>query len=201
MRGSANHGIKLESVWVPADEALTVEGAFVKMLQCSRGSFVGNQLAITAVYVGAAQHVYDHTLHGLTRKTFADTGRSIAESPMHQVIIGEMTERLETAYLWLKRQLLLESSEPPLAPKADVYRQWRLAKGSICEAAFDVAMGAFKASGTSGTTMNGVVGRAVRDLAMGLVMTFPPERGRLEAASMVTTDRANALFSNEGATP
>jgi alkylation response protein AidB-like acyl-CoA dehydrogenase len=201
MRGSANHGIKLDNVWVPAEEALTVEGAFVKMLQCSRGSFVGNQLAITAVYVGAAQQVYDHTLHGLTRKTFADTGRSIAESPMHQVIIGQMTERLETAYLWLKRQLLLESSEPPPAPKADVYRQWRLAKGSICEAAFDVAMGAFKASGTSGATMNGVVGRAMRDLAMGLVMTFPPERGRLEAASMVTTDRANALFANEGATP
>ncbi|GIH02401.1 acyl-CoA dehydrogenase [Rhizocola hellebori] len=199
MRGSANHGIKLEEVWVPSEEALTVEGAFVKMLQCSRGSFVGNQLAITAVYVGAAQQVYDHTLHGLTRKTFADTGRSIAESPMHQVIIGEMTERLETAYLWLKRQLLLESSEPPIAPKADVYRQWRLAKGSICEAAFEVAMGAFKASGTSGATMNGVVGRAMRDLAMGLVMTFPPERGRLEAASMVTTDRANALFANEGA--
>ncbi len=201
MRGSANHGIHLSQVWVPAGEALTVAGAFVKMLQCSRGSFVGNQLAITAVYVGAAQHVYDHTLQGLTTKTFADTGRPIAESPMHQVIIGEMTERLETAYLWLKRQLLLETSEPPLAAKGDVYRQWRLAKGSICEAAFDVAMGAFKASGTSGATLNGVVGRALRDLAMGLVMTFPPERGRLEAASMVTTDRANALFANEGANP
>ncbi|MET7880858.1 acyl-CoA dehydrogenase family protein [Micromonospora profundi] len=194
MRGSANRGIRLDDVFIPADEALTVPGAFVKMLQCSRGSFVGNQLAITAVYVGAAQSVYDDTLTRLTQKTFADTGRPIAESPMHQVIIGNMTERLETAYLWLRRQLLLETSEPPLRPHAEVYRQWRLAKGSICEACFDVAVGALKASGTSGATMNGSVGRALRDLAMGLVMTFPPERGRLEAAGMVTSDRSNDLF-------
>jgi hypothetical protein len=77
-----------------------------------------------------------------------------------------------------------------------VYAQWRIAKGSICQAAFDVAMGAFKASGTSGATMNGIVGRAVRDLAMGLVMTFPPERGRLEAASVITSNRANELFAS-----
>ena len=44
--------------------------------------------------------------------------------------------------------------------------------------------------------MDGSIGRALRDLSMGLVMTFPPERGRLEAASMVTTDRANTLFAN-----
>ncbi|MEU5902929.1 acyl-CoA dehydrogenase family protein [Micromonospora sp. NPDC047527] len=195
MRGSANHGIRLDDVFIPADEALTVPGAFVKMLQCSRGSFVGNQLAITAVYVGAAQSVYDDTLTRLTEKTFADTGRPIAESPMHQVIIGNMTERLETAYLWLRRQLLLETSEPPLRSHAEVYQQWRLAKGSICEACFDVAVGALKASGTSSATMNGPVGRALRDLAMGLVMTFPPERGRLEAAGMVTSDRSNNLFA------
>nr|BFE70301.1 hypothetical protein GCM10020092_036020 [Actinoplanes digitatis] len=113
MRGTANHGIRLDRVFVPREDALTVPGAFVKMLQCSRGSFVGNQLAITAVYVGCAQGVYDDTLDRLTRKTFADTGRSIAESPMHQVIIGDMTEKLETAYLWLRRQLLLETCEPP----------------------------------------------------------------------------------------
>ena len=196
MRGSANHGVTLSDVFIPADEALTVPGAFVKMLQCSRGSFVGNQLAITATYVGAAQAIYDETLDRLMNKKFADTGKSIAESPMHQVIIGDMTERLETAYLWLRRQLLLETSEPPIAPKDDVYRQWRMAKGSICEAAFDVAVGCLKASGTSGATMDGSIGRALRDLSMGLVMTFPPERGRLEAASMVTTDRANTLFAN-----
>ncbi|GID90818.1 acyl-CoA dehydrogenase family protein [Amorphoplanes digitatis] len=196
MRGTANHGIRLDRVFVPREDALTVPGAFVKMLQCSRGSFVGNQLAITAVYVGCAQGVYDDTLDRLTRKTFADTGRSIAESPMHQVIIGDMTEKLETAYLWLRRQLLLETCEPPIATKSEVYAQWRIAKGSICQAAFDVAMGAFKASGTSGATMNGIVGRAVRDLAMGLVMTFPPERGRLEAASVITSNRANELFAS-----
>ncbi|MDX6744368.1 acyl-CoA dehydrogenase family protein [Actinocorallia sp. A-T 12471] len=196
MRASANDGITLTDVFVPAEDALTVPGSFVKMLQMSRGSFVGNQLAIMATYLGAAQGVYDHALERLTTKRFADSGKSIASSPMHQVIIGDMTERLETAYHWLRRQLELETSEPPLLPKSDVYRQWRMAKGSISEACFDVVVGAFKACGTSAATMDGVIGRGLRDLAMALVMTFPPERGRLEAASMITDDRENELFAS-----
>ncbi|MFD7131964.1 acyl-CoA dehydrogenase family protein [Streptomyces sp. NPDC059894] len=195
MRGSANHGIRLDGVTVPDDDALTLPGAFTRMLRMSRGSFVGNQLAIAAVYTGAAQAVYDHTLDRLTTQSFADTGRPIASSPMHQVLIGDMTQRLETAYLWLRRQLELETSEPPLRPKPDVFRQWRLGKGSVTEACFDVALGALKACGTSGATLDGIIGRTLRDLAMGLVMTFPAERGRLEAAKMVSDDRANALFA------
>ncbi|MFD2352055.1 acyl-CoA dehydrogenase family protein [Nonomuraea ferruginea] len=74
MRATANNGIRLERVFVPEDEALTVPGAFTRMLRMSRGSFVGNQLAIAAVYTGCAQNVYDVTVEQLTRKTFADTG-------------------------------------------------------------------------------------------------------------------------------
>ncbi|MFC9971095.1 acyl-CoA dehydrogenase family protein [Spirillospora sp. NPDC127200] len=196
MRASANHGVNLAGVFVPAAEALAVPGAFVRMLRMSRGSFVGNQLAISAVYLGAAQGVYDFAVERLTRRSFADTGRPVASSPMHQVIIGDMAERLETAYLWLRRQLDLETSEPPLRPKPEVYRQWRIGKGDIAEACFQVALGAFKACGTSAATMDGVIGRGLRDLAMGLVMTFPAERGRLEAAQMITTDRENALFAS-----
>ncbi|MFD2352056.1 hypothetical protein ACFSTC_26530 [Nonomuraea ferruginea] len=114
---------------------------------------------------------------------------------MHQQLIGEMTVQLETAYLWLRRQLLLETSEPPLRPKPEVFRQWRMGKGSVTEACFQVALGAFKASGTSGAMMGGTAGRALRDLAMGLVMTFPAERGRLEVAQLVTEAQENALFA------
>ncbi|WP_037649969.1 acyl-CoA dehydrogenase family protein [Streptomyces flavidovirens] len=195
MRASANHGIRLADVFVPEDQALTVPGAFTRMLQVSRGSFVGNQLAIAAVYTGAAQAVYDHTLETLTRRTFADTGRPIASSPVHQVLIGDMTQHLQTAHLWLRRQLELETSEPPLRPKSEVFTHWRLGKGSVTEACFDVALGALKACGTSGATMDGPVGRALRDLAMGLVMTFPAERGRLEAARIATDAQENALFA------
>ncbi|MFE3448967.1 acyl-CoA dehydrogenase family protein [Nonomuraea sp. NPDC059194] len=195
MRATANNGIRLDGVFVSDDEGLAIPGAFTRMLQMSRGSFVGNQLAIAAVYAGCAQNVYDVVIEQLTRKTFADTGRPIASSPMHQQLIGDMTANLETAYLWLRRQLLLETSEPPLRPKAEVFRQWRLGKGAVTEACYQVALGAFKASGTSGAMMGGVVGRALRDLAMGLVMTFPAERGRLEAAQMVTQAKENELFA------
>ena len=52
MRATATHGITLEDVFVPAEDALTVPGAFTKMMQVSRGSFVGSQVAGTAVYLG-----------------------------------------------------------------------------------------------------------------------------------------------------
>ncbi|MFD3677027.1 acyl-CoA dehydrogenase family protein [Streptomyces sp. NPDC058613] len=198
MRGSANHGIRLDQVFVADEDALTLPGAFTRMLQVSRGSFVGNQLAIAAVYTGAAQAVYDHALATLTKKTFADTGRPIASSPMHQVLIGDMTQHLETAYQWLRRQLELETSEPPIRPKAEVFSQWRLGKGAVTEACFAVAIGALKASGTSEARLDGLIGRTLRDLAMGLVMTFPAERGRLEVARIATEAQENALFATLG---
>ncbi|MBF6331180.1 acyl-CoA/acyl-ACP dehydrogenase [Nocardia transvalensis] len=195
MRATANNGIRLEEVFVPDDEALTIPGAFTKMLRMSRGSFVGNQLAIAAVYTGCAQRVYDETLAATTTKTFADTGRPIASSPVHQVLLGEMTRQLRTAYLWLRYQLAIETAEPPIKPKDEVFTQWRLGKGAVTEACFQVALTAFKAGGTSAAAMNGVAGRALRDLAMGLVMTFPAERGMLEVARIVTDAKANELFT------
>lgn len=195
MRATANNGIRLDDVFIPDDEALAVPGAFTKMLTMSRGTFVGNQLAIAAVYTGCAQNVYDYTIATATAKKFADTGAPIASAPVHQQLIGEMTEHLETAYLWLRYQLYIETVEPPIKPKQEVFAQWRLGKGSVTEECFQVAVGAFKAGGTSAAMMRGPAGRALRDLAMGLVMTFPAERGRLEVARIVTENAANTLFA------
>lgn len=200
MRATATHGIVLKDVHVKSEDALALPGAFVKMMQMSRGSFVGNQLAATAVYLGAAQSVYDHALDGVMRQKFEDTGRPLAESPMHQDILGQMTRDLETAYLWLRRQLELETADPPLLPKPLVVQKWRLCKGEVCEASFRVAMGALKIGGTGNTANQGVSARGLRDLAMGLVQAFPAERGRLEVAKSIVTDREQALFGIGGAT-
>lgn len=197
MRASATHGIVLDDVFVAADDALTVSDAFVKMTQMSRGSFVGSQLAGTAVYLGCAQAVYDFTIAHLTSSTFSDTGQPIGTAPFQQQLIGEMRTNLDTAVIWLRRQLTLETSEPPLWPKADVIRNWRLAKGAIAEAAFAVGTCALKACGTSGTGNSGVVARSLRDLSMGLVQAFPPERGRLEAASMLVTGSESTQFGGK----
>ena len=195
MRGTATHGIVLKDVFVADENALALEGAFLKMMQMSRGTFVGNQLAATAIYLGAAQAVYDHALDKLKNTKFGDTGESIAMSPMHQVLIGEMTEDLETGYLWLRRQIELETSDPPLLEKDIVIRQWRMSKGSMCEAAFRVSINAMKACGTSSTSNSGVIARGIRDLSMGLVQAFPAERGRLEAAEMVSREKRTADFA------
>lgn len=118
---------------------------------------------------------------------------------MHQELLGHMAVDLETAYLWLRRQLELETADPPLLPKADVVRQWRLCKGEVSEAAFRVGVAALKAGGTSLTGNRGPVARALRDLSMGLVQAFPAERGRLEVAKMILSEREQALFGVGGA--
>ncbi len=195
MRATATHGIILEDVFVPADEALAVPGAFVRMMQVSRGSFVGNQLASIAVYLGVGQGVYDYAMQYLAGLNFRDSGEPIVpNSPFHQVLIGEMRSDLDTAILWLRRQLELETSEPPILPKHEVVRNWRLCKGNVSEAAFRVAVNALKACGTSNTGNSGVIARGMRDLSMGLVQAFPAERGRIEAAKMVVSE-AQSLFS------
>ena len=195
MRATATNGIVLENVFVANEDALTIPGAFTRMMQVSRGSFVGNQLAGTAIYLGAAQSVYDFALEYLMNKTFADTGRPIAESPFHQQIIGQMTRDLEAAYLWMRRQLEIETTEPPPLPRDRVIRQWRLAKGSVADLCFDIGVNALKACGTSNTTNTGVIARSLRDLSMGLVQAFPAERGRLMAAEMVTKEHYTPDFS------
>lgn len=184
MRGTATHGIILKDVFVPSEDALAIPGAFAKCMQMSRGSFVGNQLAGIAVYLGAASSVYEQTLHNLKTITFGDTGTPIGQAPFQQELIGKMMVERETATVWLRRQLELESSPVELMPKNDVVKRWRLCKGVVAEAAFNLATYALKASGTSGTTNNGVQARGLRDMAMGLVQAFPAERGRLMAAQM-----------------
>jgi alkylation response protein AidB-like acyl-CoA dehydrogenase len=197
MRASATHGLILENVFVAADEALALPGAFVKMMQMSRGSFVGNQLAGTACYLGAAQAVYDAAMKQVTSQKFGDTGESVAMSPMHQELIGRMTVDLETAYLWLRRQLELEAAEQPILPKERVVMQWRLCKGEVAEACFRVAQTALKMCGTSGTDNKLPYARGLRDTAMGLVQAFPAERGRLEVAKMLATGAGQALFGTK----
>lgn len=194
MRATATHGITLDQVFVAEEESLGIPSAFTRMMQMSRGSFVGNQLAGTAVYLGAAHAVYGNTLDSLLSRKFEDTGRSIADSPLHRELIGRMAMNLETATLWLRRQLELETKEPPLQSKAEVVKNWRLCKGVVSDMAFAVAVDALKAMGTSGTGNTTATARALRDLSMGLVQAFPSERGRLEAAEMIVSNKQATLF-------
>jgi alkylation response protein AidB-like acyl-CoA dehydrogenase len=106
---------------------------------------------------------------------------------MHQVIIGETEKLNEEMHLWLRRQIDLETSEPPLLPNKDVARLWRLTKGAVCEHAFAITANALKMCGTSGALMDNVIGRSLRDASMGLVQAFPAERGKLDTAKQVTT--------------
>ncbi|WP_322820191.1 acyl-CoA dehydrogenase family protein [Chloroflexus sp.] len=194
MRATASHGIILEHVFVPDEEALTVPGAFVKLMETSRGSLMGNQPAISAIYLGAAKAAYDYALEKTMTMKFEDSGMPIASSPFHQELIGNMAVKLETARLWLRRQIDLESSDPPVASKTEVVRHWRLAKGVISECAFEVVKMALKMTGTSGTANRGLIARMFRDVAMSLVMGFPAERGRLEAAKSIVEGAESKTF-------
>ena len=196
MRGTATHGLILgEDVFVADDDALAaVPGAFTRCMKVSRGSFVGNQLASLAVYAGAAWSVYRAAIDMLSERRFADTGKPLGTSPMHQQLIGEMLVDLESAMLWLRRQLELETSEPPLMSKSEVVQRWRLCKGQVAEHGFRVAVNALKCAGTSGTGNSQPYARGLRDMAMALVQAFPAERGRLMAAQIEITDSEQSQF-------
>ena len=184
MRGSATHGLILKDVFVADVDSLAVPAAFVRCMQMSRGSFVGNQLASIAVYLGQAWSIYQSTLATLTSAKFDDSGKSIASSPMHQQLIGEMMCDLETAMLWLRRQLELETAQPEILPKQEVVKRWRLCKGVVSEAGFNIAVTALKCTGTTGTGFSNPSAHGLREMAMALVQAFPAERGRLMAAQM-----------------
>ena len=194
MRGTATHGLILEDVFVAEDDALAIPGAFLRCMRMSRGSFVGNQLAGLACYAGAAWSVYNAAIAMLTESTFADTGKPLGSSPMHQQLIGEMLVELESAMLWLRRQLELETSDPPLLDKEQVVQRWRLCKGQVAEHGFRVAVDALKCAGTSGTGFSQPYARALRDMAMALVQAFPAERGRLMAAQIEIFQGEQAQF-------
>jgi alkylation response protein AidB-like acyl-CoA dehydrogenase len=198
MRATATHGIVLEDVFVPDENALTVPGTFVKMTQVSRGSFVGNQVALSSVYVGAAQAVYDFAMDHLTTTTYHGTDEPIGGGDLHRQLIGRMRAHLDAAYVWARRQILLETADPELIPKDDVVANWRIAKGEIADNCFEVAVHALKACGTSNTAMAGAVSRGLRDLSMALVQGFPAERGRLEAASYLVFGAEGAQFGTAG---
>ncbi len=190
MRASDNNGLIMEDCFVPDELSLSVPGAFTRATQMSRGSRVGNQIAIASIYAGIAQGVWGYAIERTMAASFADTGKPIASSPMHQVMIGEGEQHLAEANLWLRRQVELEASDPPILPKQEVVQSWKLAKGAICEHAHEVALLALKMCGTSGALMGNQIGRALRDTAMGLVQAFPAERGKLDLAKM--------LVDNEG---
>jgi len=196
LRGSNSNGITMENVFVPDDCALAMPGSFVKSVQMSKSSFVGNQMAASAIYLGAAQSIYDYAIKQLTEKKFADTGRPIGTANFQQQFVGEMMVSMETANLWLRRQLELEAAEEPILPKEKVVQRWRLCKGVVAENAFDIAVNALKACGTSGT--QGAPGHAIRELAVSLVHGFPPERGRFMAAAIEIEGEEQAAFGASG---
>ncbi|MCY4629721.1 MAG: acyl-CoA dehydrogenase family protein [bacterium] len=194
MRASATHGIVLEDVFVPADCALSVPGAFVRMTQVSRGSFVGNQVALSSVYLGAAHAVTEFALNHLRTTTYHGTDEPIGAGALHKQLIGRMQASMQTALGWARRQLQLETSDPPLMSKEAEVAHWRIAKGEIAENCFDVAVTALKACGTGNTGFGSPISRGLRDIAMALVQGFPPERGRLDAAEFLVHGAEGARF-------
>jgi len=187
MRASDNGGCILEDAFVPDDMALTIVGGFQRATKVARGTWVGNQVAIASIYAGNARATYEWALDRTMSMKFGDSGNSIATSPMHQVLIGEAETKLEEAHIWLRRQLDLETVEPPVHDNAYTGRNWRMSKGAICERSFDVTTIALQMAGTSGALLGNQLGRGLRDASMGLVQAFPAVRGKLDTAKQVTT--------------
>ena len=192
MRGTATEGLVLEDVFVADDNALAIPGAFARSCRMSRSGFVGNQVAASVIYLGAAHAVYHATLKTLREKKFVDSGKPIGTGPFQQQLVGQMYADLMTATLWAQRQISIESGSD--VERDEVIRFWRTCKGQVAEYSFKVAQAALKCAGTSGTLFGTPQSRALRDLAMGLVQAFPAERGRLQTAQMLVEGEEQQSF-------
>ena len=192
MRGTATEGLVLEDVFVADDNALAIPGAFARSCRMSRSGFVGNQVAASVIYLGAAYAVYHSTLKTLREKKFVDSGKPIGTGPFQQQLVGQMYADLMTATLWAQRQISIESGSD--VERDEVIRFWRTCKGQVAEYSFKVAQAALKCAGTSGTLFSTPQSRALRDLAMGLVQAFPAERGRLQTAQMLVEGEEQQSF-------
>ncbi len=194
MRGSATDGLVLEKVFVPAENALAIPGSFAKMCTQSRSGYVGNQVAASSIYLAGAFAVYHEALNNMRTRKFEDTGKPLGTGPYQSQLIGQMFADLNTAMLWARRMIDIETSEPPIMPKEEVMPFWRTCKGQVAEYSFKVTQHALKLAGTAGTLFDTPFSRAVRDLAMGLVQAFPAERGRLETAKMLMEESEQLSF-------
>lgn len=192
MRGTATEGLVLEDVFVADDNALAIPGAFARSCRMSRSGFVGNQVAASVIYLGAAHAVYHTTLKTLREKKFVDSGKPIGTGPFQQQLVGQMYADLMTATLWAQRQISIESGSD--VERDEVIRFWRTCKGQVAEYSFKVSQSALKCAGTSGTLFGTPQSRALRDLAMGLVQAFPAERGRLQTAQMLVEGEEQQSF-------
>ncbi len=192
MRGTATEGLVLEDVFVADDNALAIPGAFARSCRMSRSGFVGNQVAASVIYLGAAHAVYHASLKTLREKKFVDSGKPIGSGPFQQQLVGQMYADLMTATLWAQRQISIESGSD--VERDEVIRFWRTCKGQVAEYSFKVAQAALKCAGTSGTLFGTPQSRALRDLAMGLVQAFPAERGRLQTAQMLVEGEEQQSF-------
>lgn len=201
MRGSATEGLVLEKVFVADEDALAIPGAFVRMCSQSRSGFVGNQVAASSIYLGGAYAAYQAALQNMRQRKFEDTGRPLGTGPYQQQLIGDMYADLNTALLWARRMIEIETAEPPILPKEEVMPFWRTCKGQVAEHSFKVAQAALKLAGTAGTLFGTPFSRALRDLAMGLVQAFPAERGRLETARMLVEGTEQTSFDALRKTP
>ncbi len=194
MRGSATDGLVLENVFVADENALAIPGSFAKMCTQSRSGYVGNQVAASSIYLAGAFAVYHQALKNMRERKFEDTGKPLGTGPYQSQLIGEMFADLNTAMLWARRMIQIETAEPPIMPKEEVMPFWRTCKGQVAEHSFKVTQHALKLAGTSGTLFSTPFSRAVRDLAMGLVQAFPAERGRLETAKMLMEEDEQLSF-------
>ena len=195
MRGTATEGLVLERVFVAEEDALAIPGSFVKMCSQSRTGFVGNQVAASSIYLGAAFAIYHTALRSMRERKFEDTGRPLGTGPYQQQLIGDMYADLNTAILWARRMIEIETAEPPILPEEEVMPFWRTCKGQVAEYSFKVTQHALKLAGTAGTLFDTPFSRALRDVAMGLVQAFPAERGRLEAAQMLVEGTSQTAFA------
>jgi alkylation response protein AidB-like acyl-CoA dehydrogenase len=152
VRGSPTHQITFDSVWVPADNLLGVEGAGLRQ---TLETLDGGRISIGALSVGIAQGALDEAL-SYAKERFA-YGKPIADLQAIQWMLADATTEIEAARLLVFRAAWLKEQGIPFS------RQAAVAKLFASEMSERVTRNAIQILGSYGYSSEYPVERMYRD--------------------------------------
>lgn len=164
MRGNSSRGLELDGAEVPAMNLLGAEGDETwYAFEVIAPYFI---VAMASSYLGIAQSALDETVRHLRKRTYDHTGEHVGAADTVTHRLGELWGTVERS-----RRLLYHAARSADAQEPEARRAIFACKAEVVDAAVWVVNEAMTLTGGIGYGRYGTLGRALRDVRAGHVMS------------------------------
>ncbi|MFE9279562.1 acyl-CoA dehydrogenase family protein [Paenibacillus glucanolyticus] len=162
MKATKSHSISLQDVFVPKHRLIGREGYGI---EDTSSLAYWSRLAVSAVYIGAAQRAVEYVTALVKRKTDSLSRKPLAQMPGTQFSYAEMLIQMETAYNQLFAYAdfadqCLEKGEYP----EDLLKKALITKAYVSKTVNEVVWNAMQMEGMASFKEGGVLERLYRDV-------------------------------------